>query len=209
MNKKVVIYARVSSNTQDNKRQIQELKQHCTLHGLELVKVFEEKISGAKKTKDRPVFSQMLGFALENGIHSVLCWELSRIGRNVVEVLTAINTLTENGVNLYIHNYNLNTLDNKGGKDILSGFLIQILTSVAEMERTAIKQRLDSGLKKYRAEGGRMGRTKGTVLTDSEFLDKHKDVVKYLNKGFSIRQAAKQTDKNPSTIQKVRRLINQ
>lgn len=200
---KVVIYARVSSNSQDYTRQIEELKQYCVSHGLELVKVFEEKISGSKKTNERAAFSKMLTFAQSNGIHSVLCWELSRIGRNVVEVLTAINTLTENGVNLYIHNYNLNTLNHKGGKDLLSGFLIQILTSVAEMESSQIKQRLQSGYDKFRKEGGKVGRKEGKE-TSEEFLSKHKDVVRLLRSGISIRKTAKLSNKSAATVQKVR-----
>jgi DNA invertase Pin-like site-specific DNA recombinase len=203
----VVIYARVSTNSQDYKRQVDELTEYAKQMKMNVAAVFEEKISGTKKTANRPIFSSMLSFVAANNVHTVLTWELSRMGRNVVEVLTAINELSEKGINLYIHNYRLNTLTPDGKKDIMSSFMVQILGSVAEMESTQIRQRLESGYIRHIKKGGRVGRSSGKESHES-FLSKHKDVVKLLNAGQSVRYAAKISDKSAATVQKVRKLLN-
>ena len=80
---KAVIFSRVSSegNRQDNQRQINELKEYAQKMGYDIVKVYEEKVSGFKKNEDREVFSRMLEEVGELDVDKVLVWELSRIGR--------------------------------------------------------------------------------------------------------------------------------
>jgi Mn-dependent DtxR family transcriptional regulator len=94
-----------------------------------------------------------------------------------------------------------------GKKDIMSSFMVQILGSVAEMESTQILQRLESGYIRHIKKGGRVGRSSGKESHES-FLSKHKDVVKLLNAGQSVRYAAKISDKSAATVQKVRKLLN-
>mgnify|MGYP006195819807 CR=1 FL=1 len=76
---KVVIYARVSTNSQDYKRQTEELKEFSNKMNYEVVSVFEEKISGAKTNEERPQLMKMINFIKSNKIDKVLCWELSLI----------------------------------------------------------------------------------------------------------------------------------
>jgi DNA invertase Pin-like site-specific DNA recombinase len=110
---KVVIYSRVSTITQDYKRQTEELKEYSQKMGFQLIKTFEEKISGGKNNEDRPKLMEMINFIKENKIDKVLCWELSRIGRNTIEVLKTIKLLNDNCISLYIKNYNIETLNDK------------------------------------------------------------------------------------------------
>ena len=102
-------------------------------------KVFQEVISGAKKNFEREGLSNMISFVKANNIQKVLVWELSRLGRNTQEVLNTIGELTDNGISLFIKNYNLETLKEDGSVNPLSQFMIQILSSVSEMERTQIR----------------------------------------------------------------------
>lgn len=204
---RVVIYSRVSTNTQDNKRQIEELKQYAFKMNYELIEVFQEKISGSKKNKERKELVEMIDFVKENNIDKVLCWEISRLGRNTIEVLNTIDMLNENKISLYIKNYNIETLDVKGNYNPLSQFMIQILTSVSEMEKTTIKQRMRSGYDQYRKEGGKVGRKKGYRKTEEQLLEEYKDVVKLLKQGYSIRKIAKLTDRSNGTVMKVKKLI--
>lgn len=205
---KVVISTRVSTNIQDNKRQVEELKEFASKMNFEVVRVFEEKISGAKENEERPILMEMISFVKENNIDKVLCWELSRIGRNTIEVLKTIKLLNENKISLYIKNYNIETLNENGEINPLSQFMIQILTSVSEMERTTIRQRIKSGYEQYRKSGGIVGRKEGYKKSDEEVLNDYKDVVKLLKQGYSVRKVMKLTDRSSGTIQKVKKLIN-
>ena len=93
---RVIIFSRVSTSIQDNQRQIDELREYSQKMNFDVIKVFEEKISGGKKNEERPILLEMIQFVKENQINKVLCWELSRLGRNTIEVLTTIELLNGN-----------------------------------------------------------------------------------------------------------------
>ncbi|MCW5520188.1 recombinase family protein [Aureitalea sp. L0-47] len=204
---RVVIYSRVSTSSQDNQRQIRELTEYCQKMKFDLLSVFEEKVSGSKKNQEREVLMEMIDFIQDNNVDKVLCWEMSRLGRNTLEVLSTIETLSENKISLFIKNFNIETLDEKGNKNPLSNLMIQILTSISEMERTQIRQRIKSGYDNYIKKGGKVGRKKGYKKSEKEILEEYKDVVKYLNKGRSVRETMKLTGRSNGTIMKVKRLI--
>ena len=205
---KVVIYSRVSTITQDYKRQTEELKEYSQKMGFQVVKTFEEKISGGKNNEERPKLMEMINFIKENKIDKVLCWELSRVGRNTIEVLKTIKLLNDNCISLYIKNYNIETLNDKCEINPLSQFMIQILTSVSEMEKTTIRQRVKSGYDQFRKNGGKVGRKEGFRKDKELLLQEHKDVLKLLKQDYSVRKIMKLTDKSSGTIMKIKKLIN-
>lgn len=204
---KVVIYARVSTSIQDYKRQTEELKEYSQKMGWQVMRAFEEKISGGKNNEDRPKLMEMVAYIKENKIDKVLCWELSRIGRNTIEVLKTIKLLNDNCISLYIKNYNIETLNDKCEVNPLSQFMIQILTSVSEMERTSIRLRVKSGYDSFRKSGGKVGRKEGFRKDEKELLTEHKDVVKQLKQGLSVRKVMKLTEKSSGTVQKIKKLM--
>ena len=206
---KVVIYSRVSTNSQDYKRQTEELLEFSNKMNYEVVSTFEEKISGGKTNEERPELMKTINFVKTNKIDKVLCWELSRIGRNTIEVLKTIQLLNENCISLYIKNHNIETLNDKCEINPMSQFLIQILTSVSEMEKTQIRQRIKSGYESYRKNGGKVGRKEGFKKDTETLLTEHKDVVKLLKQGYSVRKTMKLTDKSSGTIQKIKKLISE
>ena len=206
---KVVIYSRVSTNSQDYKGQTEELLEFSNKMNYEVVSTFEEKISGGKTNEERPELMKMINFVKTNKIDKVLCWELSRIGRNTIEVLKTIQLLNENCISLYIKNHNIETLNDKCEINPMSQFLIQILTSVSEMEKTQIRQRIKSGYESYRKNGGKVGRKEGFKKDTETLLTEHKDVVKLLKQGYSVRKTMKLTDKSSGTIQKIKKLISE
>lgn len=204
---KVVIYSRVSTISQDFKRQTEELLEFSKNMNYEVVSIFEEKISGGKTNEERPQLMEMINFIKSNKIDKVLCWELSRLGRNTIEVLKTIQLLNENCISLYIKNHNIETLNDKCEINPMSQFLIQILTSVSEMEKTQIRQRIKSGYESFRKNGGKVGRKEGFKKDNETLLTEHKDVVKLLKQGYSVRKTMKLTDKSSGTIQKIKKLI--
>jgi DNA invertase Pin-like site-specific DNA recombinase len=202
---KVVIYSRVSTINQDYKRQTVELKEYSQKMGFEVVKAFEEKISGAKNNEDRPKLMEMVTFIKENKIDKVLCWELSRIGRNTIEVLKTIKLLNDNCISLY----NIETLNDKCEINPLSQFMIQVLTSVSEMEKTTIRLRVKSGYENFRKNGGKVGRKEGFRKDKGLLLSEHKDIVKLLKQNYSIRKIMKLTDKSNGTVMKVKKVMTE
>jgi DNA invertase Pin-like site-specific DNA recombinase len=206
---KIVIYSRVSTAIQDYKRQTEELIEYSAKQNFAVDRIFEEKISGAKDNEERPALMEMITFVKENKIDKVLCWELSRIGRNTIEVLKTIKLLTENKISLFIKNYNIETLDDKGNINPLSQFMIQILTSVGEMERTTIRQRVKSGYDSFRKNGGKVGRKEGYRKDNDTLLAEHKDIVKLLKQNLSVRKIMKLTDKSSGTVQKIKCVLSQ
>lgn len=204
---KVVIYSRVSAISQDFKRQTEELLEFSKNMNYEVVSIFEEKISGGKTNEERPQLMEMINFIKSNKIDKVLCWELSRLGRNTIEVLKTIQLLNENCISLYIKNHNIETLNDKCEINPMSQFLIQILTSVSEMEKTQIRQRIKSGYESFRKNGGKVGRKEGFKKDNETLLTEHKDIIKLLKQGYSVRKTMKLTDKSSGTVQKIKKII--
>jgi DNA invertase Pin-like site-specific DNA recombinase len=203
---KAVIYSRVSSegNRQDTERQTNELKEYANKMGYELVGVYEEKVSGFKKNEDRPIFSKMLEDIEKGNIEKLLTWELSRIGRGVIQSLQNIQLLTDKKVSIYIKNFNLETLNYDKTPNSLSMFMVQILFSVANMEAQLTKSRMVSGYRNHIKNGGKVGRKLGSIDTEEETIQKHTDIVKLLKKNLTIRQISGLTNKSTNTILKVK-----
>lgn len=204
---KVVIYSRVSTSIQDYKRQTEELLSYSKKMNYDVVSIFEEKVSGYKKNEERPELLNMISFIKENKIDKVLCWELSRLGRNTIEVLKTIELLNNNSISLYIKNHNIETLNEDGKINPMSQFMIQILTSISEMERTTIRQRIKSGYDSYINNGGKVGRKEGFKKDNTIFLNENKEIIKLLKQNYSVRNIMKITSKSSGTIQKVKKLL--
>jgi DNA invertase Pin-like site-specific DNA recombinase len=205
---RVVIFSRVSTLAQDYQRQTDELLDYAAKMGYSVERIFEEKISGAKKNEERKELMAMMSYIKSNQIEKVLTWELSRIGRNAIQVLQVIEMLNEAKVSLYIKNYNLETLNPDGTVNPLSQFMVQILNSVNEMERQTIVQRLRSGYTAAIKNGTKVGRKTGIqVKSDEQFLQENKDIAKLLKQGYSVRKVMKLSDKSSGTVQKVKKLI--
>ena len=203
---KAVIYSRVSSegNRQDTERQTNELIEYANKMGYELAGIYEEKVSGFKKNEDRPIFSRMLEEIEKGTIDKVLVWELSRIGRSVIQSLQNIQLLTDKKVSIYIKNFNLETLNGDKTPNSLSMFMVQILFSVANMEAQLTKSRMVSGYRNHIKNGGKVGRKMGSIETEEETIQKHTDIVKLLKKKLTIRQISGLTNKSTNTVLKVK-----
>ena len=202
-----VIYARVSSvgDRQSTERQVKDLSDYALYKQLEVRKVFEEHISGAKKNEERPVLCQTLEYCKQNGISTLLVSELSRMGRNAFEVLASVKELLDCGINLYIQKEQFNLLGEDGKPSLFAPIMLATLSTCAQLERENITFRLQSGRKQYVAKGGRLGRKPGSVKTVEQKREEYKDVIALLRKGYVIRDVAKLTRKSVSTVQRVKK----
>ena len=203
----VVIFGRVSTLIQDYDRQINELTAICTQRGWLVRSVFTEKISGAKKNAERKELSRMIEYIKAQHIDKVLVTELSRLGRDTLQVLQVIETLNDMKVSLYIQNYNIETLNEDGKVNAMSQFLITILAEIARMERKTIRERMNSGYKNFREQGGVVGRKQGYTKNDDQMKQQYSQEIKLLRKGLSLREISKLTGHSVNTIRKVVRFV--
>ena len=114
--KKAIIYARVSSSgaqesRQNTERQVVSLTEYARLNGYEVIKTFEEHISGGKKNAERTGLLECLNYAKENKGTTILVSELSRYGRQIWEVLESIKFCVDNGINVYFQEEGLELFD--------------------------------------------------------------------------------------------------
>jgi len=167
---------------------------------------FAEKISGAKKNQERIELMKMVDYVKSHNISKVLVTELSRLGRDTLQVLQVIELLNKEGISLYIQNYNIETLTADGKVNPMSQFLITILAEVARMERKTIRERVESGYNNFRANGGKVGRKEGYRKSDEEMKEQYAEELRLLKKGYSLRNIQKITNTSVNTLRKIKSL---
>lgn len=204
---KVVLFSRVSTNVQDYERQVNELTNLAQNNGWIITGSFAEKISGAKKNSERTELLHMIEFIEKNKVDKVLVSELSRLGRDTLQVLEVIEMLNGKGISLYIQNYNIETLTKEGKVNPMSQFLITILAEVARMERKTIKERMDSGYRNYRANGGTVGRKLGYRKSNEQIKEEYAEEIRLLKRGYSLRNIYKLTGTSVNTLRKISAII--
>lgn len=204
---RAIIYARVSSTTdrQTTDRQVADLKAYAEYSKMEIVKIFEEKVSGAKRNTERPVLVEALNYCRTECIDILLVSELSRLGRNAFEVLETVKGLVDDNINLYMQKEKFTLLDDEKQPSMFAAIMLATLSTCAQLERENIKFRLNSGRQQYIAKGGRLGRKEGSTKSVDKKREEYKDVLKALRQGLSVRQVAKLTDTSASTVQRLKK----
>ena len=208
---RVALLVRVSTDKQDYNRQITELQEHCAKMNWEVVRIFANKVSGAKKIEERQELVDMLQYISENDIDKVCVWEISRLGRSTLEALKIIELLNEHKVCLYIKNYNLETLDNDGKINPITSLITTILLEISQMERNTIKERMASGRDQYiakcRATGKKMGRPSTYRKSDDAMRGQYKKEISLLKQGMSLRNINAITKTSIATIRKLYKYV--
>ena len=202
-----VIYARVSSvgDRQNTARQVEDLMKYAEVNGCEVVKTFEEHISGATRNEERAVLCECLNFCITHKIDTLLISELSRLGRNVDEVLANVKLCKDNHINIYFQKENLSLFNADGSKNPFLTIFISVLGTCAELERDNIKFRLQSGLRRYRENNGVMGRKVGSTKSKEKKQEEYAKVIKLLKGGQSVRNTAKLCEVGISTVQRIKK----
>ena len=208
---RVALLVRVSTDKQDYNRQINELQEYCEKMNWEVVRIFANKVSGAKKIEERQELVDMLQYISENDIDKVCVWEISRLGRSTLEALKVIEMLNERKVCLYIKNYNLETLDKDGNMNPVASLILTILLEIASMERHTITARLCSGrdqhIAKCRKEGIKMGRPASYRKSDEAMKEQYKKEISLLKQGMSLRNINAITKTSIATIRKLYKYV--
>ena len=210
---KAAIYARVSStgDRQSTERQLIDLTDYANRNSMTICNTFEEHISGAKKNHERPVLQECLTFCVEEKVDVLLLSELSRLGRNVDEVLANIRFAKENRLNIYFQKEGISIYGADGKENPYLTIMIAVLGTCAQMERENIHYRLQSGRKVYidknLASTGKsgLGRKVGYRKPVETKKEEYKEALKLLRAGYPIRKVAKLTDVSESTVKRLKK----
>ena len=205
-NKTAVIYARVSSSNdrQDTSRQIKDLENYAKSQNIEIVNIYEEHISGAKKIEERQILGKCLEYCKRESVNFLLLSELSRLGRSTLQVLRSLEMLHESKVSVYIQNLGLYTLQPNGEVNPIASIMVTVLAEMANIERSNIQYRLNSGRANYISNGGKLGRKTGSTKTEEKKKEEYKETIILLKKGYSVRNIAKLQGIGISTVQRIK-----
>lgn len=219
---KSVIYARVSSigDRQDTTRQVNDLTEYASRNGLEVVNVFEEHISGAKKNQERPVLCECLDFCFSNSIDTLLLSELSRLGRSTWEVLDNVKRCKDSHLNLYFQKEGFSLFMEDGRESPCAAIMVSVLATAAQLERDNISFRLNSGRKRAIEAGVKMGRKEGSFMSKESYKAKYPELItkleerkRHLEAGIrdkrdNVRAIAEDYGIATQTVQTIRKVFN-
>ncbi|MBP5614784.1 MAG: recombinase family protein, partial [Bacteroidales bacterium] len=207
-----VIYARVSStgDRQSTERQVLDLSEYATRNGLTVQQTFEEHISGAKRNADRPVLTECLDYCRDNGTDILLVSELSRLGRNVDEVLSSIRWAKDNRLNIFLQKEGLHIYGPDGKENPYLTIMIAVLGTAAQLERENIAFRLQSGRRRYvernMALTGKSGLGReGYRKPKEQKAEEYKETLKLLRKGYPYRKVARLCGVSESTVKRLKK----
>lgn len=182
MTKSAIIYARVSSSgsqesRQSTERQVKSLQDYAAANEYQVVRIFEEHISGGKKNSERAGLQECLTYATENNITVILISELSRAGRQIWEVLETVKFCIDHTIDIYFQKEGLRLFDDSGKVNGVMAIYISCLSFCAEKKRENIAFRLNQGRQLAIEKGVRMGRPQGAVKTLDQLSTEYASVI--------------------------------
>ena len=190
--RRAVIYARVSTSHQSVSNQLLELRQTAERLGWNVVaELTDDGISGAKGRDQRPAFDRLFQMIQRREIDVVMSWSIDRLGRSIQHLASFMTEVQSVGVDLYIHQQAINTATPAGR------MVFGIFSALGEYERELIRERINAGLARAKAEGKKLGRPSNvnpSVVTSVKLLREN---------GHSIHNIAKQLHIGVGTTQKI------
>jgi DNA invertase Pin-like site-specific DNA recombinase len=190
-------YIRVSTTEQNT------LRQENTTH-----KTYIDKCSGAVPFNERPNAIKLLKDISNKKIDAVIVHTIDRLGRNAFDIQTTLNTLSNLNINVYVENIGLYSMIEDKPNSIFK-MITDVLSNVAEMERTSLLERQKEGIIIAKAKGTYKGRQLDTTETTEQFLSKynqsHLELIK--DKNYSIRKLASITNLSNNTVVKIRKIL--
>lgn len=205
---KVCIFARVSTEMQDNDRQINELQNYVTQKGWDLTYTIANNISGSNDRKKRPDLEELLEMAEKGVFQKVLVSELSRISRKAKIFRQVLTRLHELGISVVFKNLGgLESIDEFGRETFVTNIIISIYSELAQEEARLISERVKSGIQNARQNGQQIGRKKGDVKSKTKLYDEYSNVVDMLLNGASLNECISANNVSKNTIIKVKRSL--
>lgn len=188
----IYAYIRVSTDHQSVQNQRFEIQKFAKQNRVKIDSYLEEVISSGKPLQDRQLYSMLC--KLKKG-DIVIATELSRFGRNLLEVMSILKLCLEKGCEIWTlkENYRLSS-------DLHSKVMAFAFSLAAELERQLISQRTKEALKRAKAEGRQLGRP--SLFSQEEIQEKRLVVEQLLQEGISKEEIAKRIGCSWSTLRR-------
>lgn len=188
--RRVAIYTRVSTGGQTTANQLRELRAAAERLGHQVIAEFtDEGISGARD--GRPGLNKLLDGVTRGDFDKVMAWSVDRLGRSLPDLLTFMGELKAKGVDLYLHQQALDT-STPAGKA-----MFQMLGVFSEFEREIIRERVNAGLARARAQGKTLGRPR------DDNPKRHAAIRKLRRQKVGINKIARQLRIGVSSVQRL------
>ena len=192
MTTKVALYCRVSTSTKDQTTENQrlELETYCDRMGYEVVKVYEDEISGAKSREKRPAYSELIKDAFLKKFDIIIGWDVSRFGRSMKEFVHFLSDMDDKGIGVVAVKNGLDTNSSSGR------MMMKLIGVLEEWNREMLIERTNAGLARTVANGTKLGRK--SVLTPSI----KRRIMDAKENGLSIRKIANTVGINRGAVQR-------
>ena len=190
MNKRVALYARVSTDKQTCDNQLNELRSIAERMQYIIVDEFiDEGISGA--TSSRPSLDALMKSATQRRFDMVMCWSIDRLGRSLQNLIEILNELQSLKVDLFFMQQGMDTSTSAGR------MMFSIFGALAEFERNLIRERVIAGQQRAISQGVKMGRP-------TKMNDGMRNAIKLLReRGIGIKQIARELKIGIGTVYSV------
>ena len=214
--KRCVLLCRCSTDKekglQDYQYQIDTLTEICKKRDWEIVKVFGGYVSGAAPIEARQEILDLIAYVKDNQIDFCCATEISRVSRDLITGVQIIRTLADNGVNLYLANYNLSTLDDNGKISPVTSLILTITLEISQLERQQIRTRMQMGYSAYlqrRKEDKslELGRPSSYRKSEQEYREQYAKELSLLRKGISLRNVQQLTGTAIGTLRKIKQYL--
>jgi DNA invertase Pin-like site-specific DNA recombinase len=193
-------YIRISTGGQNIERQL--IRKHPN------EELFIDVVSGVVPFADRIKGKDLLNRIKVKSINYITIHSIDRLGRNLFDILSTLETLNNHNVVLKVDNLGIESII-AGKPNFAFKLIISVMGNIAEMERNTLLERQREGIAIARAKGIYKGRVKSSKESELQFLTKHKSVIKFLNQNHSLRNISKLCDVSLGTVQKVKKIYFQ
>ena len=192
MTTRVALYCRVSTSTKDQttENQLRELTAYCDRMGYEVVKIYEDEVSGAKTRERRPAYNEMCQDAFLRKFDTIIGWDVSRFGRSLKEFVFFLAEMDEKGIGVVAVKNGLDTVSSSGR------MMLKLIGVLEEWNREMLIERVNAGLARTVANGTKLGRK--SVLTPSS----KREITTLRDNGLSIQKIADEIGINRGAVQR-------
>ena len=197
--KLVALYCRVSTSdkNQTTENQIRELKSYCKRMDYEIVKIYEDEVSGAKSREKRPAYNALCKDAFRKNFELIIGWDVSRFGRSMKEFVHFLSDMDDRGIGVVAVKNGLDTSSSTGR------LMMKMIGCLEEWNREMLVERTKSGLARTVANGTKLGRK--SVLTSSM----KKRIVDAREEGNSLQKIASEVGVGLATVHKCLKVANE
>ena len=200
------LFVRVSTNSQDYQRQINDLEVFCRQKHYEVVKIIAAKVSGAKTHKDRDDLKELFSAADKKMFDKVVVSEVSRLGRNARDLRETVYYLHERKIPVVFQSLGgMESLDERGQETFVTNIILSIYAELSQEERRMLSARVLSGLATARKNGKQLGRPEGKE-DNKTLLKKYSKLAADIKRGLSLTECQKLHRVARNTVIKVKRI---